>query len=296
MAPSCSQSCVTDTPHFPIYFSLDDAAGTVSCSDRGLQYGDGLFETMLWDRRFGIQLQGMHWRRLQASAQHLCIPCPMDKVNGLLDRAQAFARQYLSEQQLVFKLTLTRGSGGRGYQLPKPVIPRFWIAIFPMHAREKVGYRCHLERSHVPVSINPFLAGLKHLNRLDQVMARSRCRDIESVDVLMSDDVGHVIECSSYNVFAVSRDEVLTPSLQRAGVAGVMRSVLLEEIFPALGLCAREVDLSWQEFKRADEVFIGNSVYGVRSVVSVEEHLFASSVQFKRVYNALVERYAGFAC
>lgn len=185
--------------------------------DRGLHYGDGLFETVaVLDGR--PRLLEWHLERLCEGARRLGFPAPDTRL--LRDEIGAAS----IGPRCVVKLILTRGSGERGYRPPRPALPRRIVAAWdwpmPSPARAdgaRVGWcRTRLGR-------NPLLAGLKHLNRLEQVMARAEWDDGDMDEGLMSDDRGQVICATQANVFAKIDGRWTTPQLDECGVAGVMR-------------------------------------------------------------------------
>jgi 4-amino-4-deoxychorismate lyase len=244
---------------------------TASLLDRGLAYGDGLFETLLYESGH-VRLLDLHLSRLQAGAKKLRIQFAIDTLQGEL---QGFVHQAREEglvsdaDKAVLKIILSRGVGGRGYRFPEKVSTQRSILLFdhpayPLRHR-KEGIQIRLCKT--PVSVNPALAGLKHLNRLDNVMARSEwdCSDIQ--EGLMLDEQGAIIEGTMSNVFIVRDSVLITPSLKRAGVAGVMRAHLLDMARKhKVETCISE-SVSVQQLYDADEVFVCNSVLGVWPVI-----------------------------
>ncbi len=162
------------------------------------------------------------------------------------------------------KLTVTAGSGQRGYRpagaLAPTVICQWFDAPRPPPAMELQLCRYRLPR-------NPVLAGLKHLNRLDQVLAAAELEGDHQA--LLCDSEGLVVEALSHNLFAWRDGEWLTPVLSRCGVRGVMRDLLLEEILPRAGAGAREVDMGVEDLLDSDEVFACNAVAGIVPVTAV---------------------------
>lgn len=252
-------------------------------SDRGLLYGDGVFETIRLHRGKPI-LWPEHLQRLLNSCLQLGIPCDASLVEEQLAGVLTwFERQ--AGSSAVLKIIVTRGEGGRGYAPPVATNPRIIMQLHPLpdlisqHAER--GVRSML--CEHPVSVNPALAGLKHLNRLDQVMASRELAAARAVDApaadaptdstelfegLMSDGQGLLIEGTRSNVFLVIADQLCTPDLSRAGVAGVIRGWLIEQ-FQASNTPVQIRDIPLDELRIASEVFICNSVLGVMPVIGV---------------------------
>ena len=239
-------------------------ADSVSLRDRGLAYGDGLFETIAV-RDGQMPLLERHLQRAASGAARLRMPLDVDALRAEL---LAFAGQLGSG---VLKLLLTRGDGLRGYaapqQPPRRILtgnpPSAWPA---QHRAQGVRlYPCQTRLAR-----QPLLAGLKHLNRLEQVLARSEWADAACAEGLMRDSEGLVIEGVFSNLFLIRDGELLTPALTHCGVAGVMRAEILSRA-AAAGLRCRELEVSHEQLLAADEVFLCNSLYGIWPVVALED-------------------------
>lgn len=188
--------------------------------DRGLAYGDGLFETMrvhagrvpLWPR---------HRERLIRGAQRLTLSLPpMDVVEAQVDDAIAGC------DAGVLKLLVTRGSGGRGYAPPDGPIPTWMLALHPLPTMRARDLRLHW--CVTTLAVQPALAGIKHCNRLEQVLARAECAQAGCDEGLMSSTAGDVVCATSANLLALRDGRWLTPPVDACGVAGVCRGWLLE--------------------------------------------------------------------
>lgn len=242
---------------------------TVPASDRGLQYGDGLFETIavvagqpcLWQR---------HVQRLLSGCERLSIPAP--------DVGQLYGEvlQEISErEQGVIRVTLTRGSGERGYAPPQVINPTRivqWCESrlpVPGVAPDPIVIRLCNSR----LGRNPGLAGLKHLNRLEQVMARSEWNDPAIQEGLMRDSDGNVIECTSSNLFLLQQGRLLTPDLKNCGVAGIMRDLVIDTA-KQLGMAASVCDITLDQVREAESLFVTNSLTGIRPVRMLESRQF----------------------
>ncbi|WP_252271549.1 aminodeoxychorismate lyase [Pseudomonas subflava] len=232
-------------------------AADLPLADRGLAYGDGLFETIAVQRGRAVLLP-RHLTRLGEGLRRLSID--LDLV-ALESELQAFFAE-LGEG--VAKLMVTRGEGLRGYAAPQPASPRRILLGNPLpsypasHAEQGV----RLFPCATRLAEQPLLAGLKHLNRLEQVLARSEWQDARYAEGLMRDVSGRVIEGVFSNLFLVKDGVLLTPALSRSGVAGVMRAEILEQAV-RLGVSCEVRDIAHDELLAADEVFLCNSLYGI---------------------------------
>ncbi|MFA7386890.1 MAG: aminodeoxychorismate lyase [Thiohalobacteraceae bacterium] len=236
-----------------------EPGASIPISDRGLQYGDGLFETIavqdgaceFWDR---------HMRRLLNGCDRLNIPRP--SIAQLASEAAALQRN--QPRTGVLKILVTRGGGGRGYRPPIPSRPtrillaKPWPNYPAAHATQGVKLRlCDQQLSR-----NARLAGLKHLNRLEQVLATAEWDGSEVAEGLMLDDRRQVIEGTFTNLFLVQEDSLWTPSLDHCGVAGIMRSVVLD-LARELGIPCVEQDISEAALYESQEMFLTNSLIGI---------------------------------
>ncbi len=241
-------------------------ADALSVSDRGLAYGDGLFATM-GVRGAQIQLLERQLARLQHGCTRLALPCDFTQLRQEL---LAFAAQM---GEGVLKLILTRGDGQRGYALPVPAQSRRIIqaAARPTYPTANAEQGVRLFPCVTRLAEQPLLAGLKHLNRLERVLARAEWQSAEYAEGLLCDLAGRVVEGVFSNLFMVRDELLLTPQLTRCGVAGVMRAELLVQA-QQLGVTVVERDIDYAELLAADEVFVCNSLYGVWPVRGLAEH------------------------
>jgi len=239
--------------------SLETAGSGLTPEDRGLAYGDGLFETIAI-RNGRLRFIERHLARLRDGSERLGIALP-DYVS---DELQTAAQD---TEHGTLKLILTRGTGERGYNPAGATTPNLYVgvsaAISVSPAPEAIGITATVCKT--TVSVNPLLAGLKTLNRLEQVMARAEWSDAGVREGLMLDTNGHVISGTMSNVFAVIDNQLCTPDLQSAGIAGVMRSVILD----AAGIDASVRNIPLAEFLTASEAFFSNSLIGLWPVVSL---------------------------
>ena len=233
--------------------------------DRGLQYGDGLFETLalrngiplLWDR---------HVQRLGDGCRRLGLPAPETTL-----LREELSRIAGTETRAVAKIILTRGGAGRGYRtdtaaVATRIVQRLPWPVYPDTAsKEGVDVRWCETR----LARQPRLAGMKHLNRLEQVLARAEWQD-DYAEGLMCDTDGAVIEGTKANLFLVRDDgTVVTPDLSQSGVAGVMRAQVLDSA-AALGMNCVIQDVTADMVESARELFLTNSLIGIWPIRRIE--------------------------
>ena len=239
----------------------------VSVLDRGFRYGDGCFETMLV-RNGAIRLWNRHYARLSESCSRLGIypdfgRSELEKeLESLIDGAES----------AVLRLTVTRGVSEGGYGIDQTAVPTRVASLLPAKRHpdryKETGIDVGICKTRL--SRNPLLAGIKHLNRLEQVLARAEWRD-ELAEGLLCDDRGFVVEGTITNVFIVEGDTVATPLLDQCGVSGVMRSELMERML-ALGIKCTETNIDRNRLMTADECFLSNAVIGIWPVKKIDNY------------------------
>lgn len=191
--------------------------------DRGLQYGDGLFETMSV-REGGIRFEAFHRERLAEGCRRLGIDADLP---GIWDVARATARAH---GDCLVKLLVTRGDAvARGYTPAGSEQPRAILSVFAPPQPGELPATVRVVSLDCRLGENPDLAGLKHCNRLEQVLARRTLQATGAFEGLMGSSSGPLISGTMSNVFLELNGELVTPGLERCGVAGVMRAVVLRE-------------------------------------------------------------------
>jgi 4-amino-4-deoxychorismate lyase len=246
---------------------IDGAAGTLlPADDRGLQYGDGLFETILI-RAGRPRFLEAHLVRLTLGLARLGIVFDsIDALRADIDRAASQAPPLA-----IVKVIVTRGSPRRrGYAPEEGARSRRIVSLWPTVAAPSPASGVALGIAHSRAATSSALAGLKHLNRLENVLAAAEIADGE-FDVVMVDLAHRVISGSSCNLFVVNGGRLATPRVDTAGVAGVMRGIVLREA-PRLGIGFELRDLALEDLVGADEVFVTNARVGVVPVSRVGEH------------------------
>jgi 4-amino-4-deoxychorismate lyase len=264
---------------------------TVPVSDRAFQFGDGLFETVrLAEGR--LQLWPRHCQRLQDGASRLRIPLDLAAVER---HCQQLTRDV---PQGIVRITVTRGDGTRGYAASPGMTPRIVCALYPPFAADSDPHGVRVRVCETRLAEQPRLAGLKHLNRLEQVLARQEWSAPSFSEGLMLDMTGRLVEGTFTNVFLLIDDRLCTPTLHRCGVAGVMRRFILEERPGLGGVEVGECDLWPRDLERASECFLTNALIGVWPVRVVDmpgATRTLPAVTMSRRIAAAVKRRLGFA-
>ncbi len=231
----------------------------IAPDDRGLQYGDGLFETMAATAG-RVRYLAMHLARLEEGCRRLRMPMP---PAGLIQDECAQVLEGMDSGTV--KLTLTRGPGPRGYRPPAdPSVTRIVVSSAPRPRGDALAPLV-VRFCSTRLGLNPLLAGLKHLNRLEQVMACAEWDDPGIGEGLMLSTDGRLISATAANVFLVEAGRLVTPDIRDCGVAGIMRQVVLAAAADQ-GLPASVEDVHPDRLTTADEVFVTNAVVGVRPV------------------------------
>ncbi|MFZ2542053.1 MAG: aminodeoxychorismate lyase [Gallionella sp.] len=239
----------------------------ISIRDRGFLYGDGVFRTLR-----ASDGQALHWPLHYQKLCHDCtaidILCPdfvllSAELNGLLT-------QYPDG---VVKLIVTRGQGARGYAPPAHAKPtHLWdISPLPDFPADWAIHGFKARLCQLRLGQQPRLAGIKHLNRLENVLAASEWNDAGIGEGLLMDVDGNVVEGTRSNLFMVAQGKLITPDLSRCGVAGVQRDrVMAWARQHDMPLQVRDVSLD--ELLHASEVFVVNSIIGLWSVHELEQN------------------------
>jgi len=266
----------------------------IPADDRGFQYGDGLFETALVVNG-QVRFLEDHCQRLFTGCARLGITPPDEatlrreiaQVAVQTDRPQADPVQTGRvgvQNRGVLKIIVTRGAGGRGYRPTAGMPSNRVVALHPFNPVPQGALR--LRWCDIRLGRNARLAGIKHLNRLEQVLAQSEWREGDADEGLMLDTEGEVVCATSANVFAVRDNTLLTPDLRFCGVQGVMRAQVIKTA-AKLKLAVSEEPLWPHDLETASEVFITNAVRGIRSVASLDSLQWSETGVATRLSSAL---------
>ncbi|WP_394202064.1 aminodeoxychorismate lyase [Shewanella waksmanii] len=246
----------------------------IAATDRGLAYGDGVFATMRFNQH-GPLFVDTHLARLAQSCQRLSIDWQASAE--LTDFLVKICQQAYQDfgQDGCLKVLLSRGSGGRGYQAPQVASLTEVVSIHPIpaHYAQWQQQGINLSVSDFSLARQPRLAGMKHLNRLEQVLIRQQPLPQDCDDVVVCDTQGWVTETAIANLFIVTNDRVYTPCLAHAGVAGVMRQQIICTLAQQ-GYSVEATQIDRARLLQAESVFISNSLFGIIDINRIDDKLY----------------------
>jgi len=258
---------------------------SISVQDRALHYGDGLFETfavknnqvLAWDQ---------HISRLQTGCRRLDIPCP--DIALLNSEASILCE---GQERAILKLILSRGEGGRAYTPPARAE---CVRIFSVHpwpdyptAFHQTGIEAGILQTRL--GCNPSLAGIKHLNRLEQVMLQQELSQTTCSEAIVLNINDEVIEGTMSNLFVVKNNKLYTPDLASSGVAGVVRACILE-LASRINLKTEIKAITLDEVLSASEIFFCNSIAGIWPVNKIEQNSYEIGTKTKKLQHLLSTR------
>ena len=266
--------------------TIDHGAASVPADDRCFLYGDGLFETMLAvDGR--VAFASRHLDRLQRGAQRLALHLPPDLLAPLWEALPA-------RGAFVVRLTLSRGSGPRGYGSRRAGPPTLRLRITPLDRDPGVPLPpLHLGLSGVVMAEQPLLAGIKHCNRLEQVLAADEAQRLGVDECLLLNSRGSIQCAIAANVFLLVGGLLLTPPCERCGVAGTRRALVLDELAALSGLTAREEEFGPDDVRSAEGLVLTSATAGIRVAASFREHRFSPQerlLDLQASYSTLLRR------
>lgn len=256
----------------------------ISPLDRGFAYGDGVFRTLRIDAGQPDHWS-LHYQKLVADCATIGIVCPNSDLL-INDIAALFSK----EESAIAKIIITRGESERGYAIPAVTLPTRVLIKSRMPYYEDSFYvdGVALHVCETRLSAQPRIAGIKHLNRLENILARTEWQDEVLFDGLLLDANDNVIECTMSNVFARFGDDLMTPDLSQCGVAGVTRQRILD-MAHSFNLNAHVTKLPFSHLLRADEVLICNSLYRAFQVTRIQNRTWAPTPLAYQIRTLLVQ-------
>lgn len=253
------------------WFRNGEPVTTVAIDDRAFQYGDGLFETIAI-RGGEPRLWHYHMERLARGCERLALAMP--DVDTLRDELQLILDGHATGSgDSIAKIILSSGRGPRGYGRAPGQAGAVSIGLFDYESLPRPAYLDGIDTvvCDTRLASGSAIGGLKTLNRLEQVLGRNECLAADAFEGLMLDGEGRVICGTMSNVFMVSDKSVISPSVDRCGVAGVMRRLLLQTLAEQ-GISSAVANVSLADFWNSDEVFLTNSQFGVLPVRRCDGH------------------------
>ncbi len=259
----------------------------ISLHDRGLQYGDGLFETIAVEHE-QLLCWDEHIARLKAGCNRLNIQ-PIDTT--ILSEETSHLIKSIAKG--VIKIMITRGQGGRGYATSKENISSRIITLYPWpdydHENALSGVQTRI--CDYRYAINPGLAGIKHLNRLEQILARSEWEDSSIAEGIVMNLDDNVIEGTMSNIFYVAGGILFTPDLSVSGINGIVRQKIIElATAMQLEVCIKKTTL--ETLMSADEVFMCNSIIGIWPIKMIDEKSFLVGAVSHQIRQSLEKQQA----
>jgi len=253
----------------------------ISIFNRNVQFGDGLFETCVVENK-KILFSANHFARLNRGCEQLKIS-KVDESVWLSDVKKALS--LCSYDHCVVKLILSRGESLRGYSFKDDIKPVRAVIVSELQKTTLNNSFC-LEYCQSGYDSNPKLAGIKHCNRLEQVLARAGLKSDEGI---MLDENHNVISVTQGNIYAILGNKLITPKLDKCGVEGTRRAVILD-LAKLLGIKVKVEVLSVEKLGQADEVFISNSIIGIQSISQIGDIGLGESPITKKIKDAFTEK------
>jgi 4-amino-4-deoxychorismate lyase len=242
-------------------------SASISPQDRGFNYGDGVFRTLLV-RQGRPHSWNRHYLKLQQDCAALRLDCPSSET--LLSDISTLSA---TAPNGVVKIVVTRGDGQRGYAISGSPAPVRVVTLNPIPVFEDHHYtsgirlhRCRLKLGH-----QTRLAGIKHLNRLENVLAATECTELGLPEGLLEDADGYLVSGTRSNLFFIRGRTLYTPDLSRCGVAGVQRERVMDWA-KENGVECKVAQMHFEEMLRAEEIFMVNSVFGLWPVGQVASY------------------------
>jgi len=259
-----------------------EISSLVPASNRGLSYGDGAFETIAMINSTPRFWQ-LHMDRLAIACEVLSIPLVPQQL--LLREVQTVTA---GRKLCVVKIMLTRGESGRGYAAGKPTAPTRIVLAYPypgqVQSQVQLGIATRL--CSLRLAVQPRLAGVKHLNRLEQVLARSEIDQPGVDEGILLDPEDHVVSATASNIFLVLGGRLLTPRLDRCGVRGVMRAAVLQAFRP---LCEQR-RIMLDMLPDAQEIFLCNAIRGIIPVRKIDHWEYEIGPRTREVQQWLAQQ------
>jgi len=260
----------------PIVWVDGKRAEALPLPDRGLELGDGLFETILFYAGQPLYLD-LHLERLQCGLNVLGFDLEASGIEPQLQPVTASIKERGWMWSSV-RVTITRGSGPRGYAPPKDAHARVVLQAYEMkrNAGDMLA-PLELDVAELRLSSQPALAGLKHLNRLEQILAAREARQRSLDDLLMMNQSEGIVSVIAGNIFVVQGDRLMTPPIEDSGIAGTRRRLIIEQWGPDCGFDVAVAPLRLVDVLDAREVFCSSSLVTVRPISRIGEQFYSSS-------------------
>ena len=257
---------------------------TIDVRDRSVQYGDGVFETIAVKEKL-LRFWKEHYQRLNKGCKILKIKCPAEiflkkEINKFLKKTK--------KKKFILKIIISRGIGGRGYNPPTNTKPARILGIYDWPNYPEINFTkgIIMDVCKTRISSQPFLSQIKHLNRLEQIIARSEWQSKTISESIMLDFNDNVIEGTMSNIFGVKKNIFYTPNIKFSGIEGIMRGVILKLLKKnKKKYMIKKIML--KELLKFDEVFVCNSIFGIWPVIKISKKKFSFGEKTKEIINFL---------
>ena len=257
---------------------------TIDVRDRSVQYGDGVFETIAVKEK-SLKFWKEHYQRLNKGCKVLKIKCPPEVF--LKKEINKFLRK-TKKEKLVLKIIISRGVGGRGYSPPRNTKPTRILGIYdwPNYPLKNFTKGIQMNICKTRISDQPALSGIKHLNKLEQIIARLEWQSKAISESIMLDSNDNVIEGTMSNFFGVKENVFYTSTIKFAGIEGIMREVILKLLKKnKKKYIIKKITL--KEFLKFDEIFMCNSIFGIWPVIKISKKRFSFGKKTKEIIDLL---------
>ncbi len=266
-------------------------SNSIDIRDRALHYGDGVFETIAVKDKL-LEFWKEHYQRLNKGCKILKIKCPSEpflkkEINKFIKKTIHI--RYGSRQ--VLKIIISRGIGGRGYNPPRNSKPTRILGIYDWPNYPEINFTkgIIMDVCKTRISSQPFLSQIKHLNRLEQIIARSEWQSRNIAESIMLDMNNNVIEGTMSNIFGIKKNIFYTPIIENSGVEGIMRGVILKLLKKnKKKYVIKEITL--KELLKFEEVFVCNSIFGIWPVIKISKKKFLFGKKTKKIISLLSSR------
>ena len=271
------------------YWVNGQSCNQIDVTDRAVSFGDGCFTTIHGVNQQAKMLEN-HIARLISDSQRLKLPQP--DWQALTAHIDTICREQ-TDDEFVVKVIISRGVGGRGYSSKGFNQPTIIITVssFPQHYQQLQQAGAQLILSQIPLSRNPLLAGMKHLNRLEQILIRQEIDEAQVDEAIVLDTNGIMVECCSANFFWRVKNRIYTPALANAGVNGLMRQKIMA-LLSSSQYHLEEVERFPAVLAQCNEVVICNSLMPILPVatISIKETQSVWQYQSRELFEYLFLR------
>ena len=261
------------------YFNTDEPI--VTAQNRGLRYGDGIFETIKL-KKGKLILADAHWERLSSGLKLLKFtPSKFFTKEKIFGEIIELAKKNKLQDARV-RLTIIRGNGGI-YDAKNHTENYILEAINLPEGNGEFNSNglqlCFYQDAKKVIDI---FSNAKTNNYLPYFMGALFAKENNCNDAIIFNNKANICDTTIANIFYIKNEIVYTPALTDGGVAGVMRVWLIAKI-QALGFSVTEKSITKEELLLADEVFLSNSIYNIRWVAAIENTTFSNTITYKIV-------------